>query len=220
MGRKKLIASLAASALTLSAAPAFAAEVLITFDEVQANYVPTPGTKQEITNQFAPLGVLFSDVSTPGRGAIAGKCGPGEGAVALFGFGNNGGCGDYTPNLDILFVNPLDSLSSGYTTAFSILNFDGLIQATAFDSQGNLLGTTSNYSGLLSFSGIGNISRVNLLSIDQDPTTLDTLRFEQVLGISGAVPEPTTWMLMMLGMAGIGFSMRRKDKQTLRVSFS
>ena len=35
-----------------------------------------------------------------------------------------------------------------------------------------------------------------------------------------AVPEPTTWMLMLLGMAGIGFSMRRKDKQTLRVRYA
>ena len=36
----------------------------------------------------------------------------------------------------------------------------------------------------------------------------------------GAVPEPTTWMLMLLGMAGVGFSMRRKEKQTLRVRFA
>lgn len=34
-----------------------------------------------------------------------------------------------------------------------------------------------------------------------------------------AVPEPTTWMLMLIGMAGVGLSMRRKAKQTLRVRF-
>ena len=39
-------------------------------------------------------------------------------------------------------------------------------------------------------------------------------------GSVAAVPEPTTWMLMLLGMAGIGFSMRRKDKQTLRVRYA
>jgi hypothetical protein len=38
--------------------------------------------------------------------------------------------------------------------------------------------------------------------------------------VAGAVPEPTTWMLMLLGMAGIGFSMRRKANQTLRVSYA
>ena len=36
----------------------------------------------------------------------------------------------------------------------------------------------------------------------------------------GAVPEPATWMFMLLGMAGIGFTMRRKDKQTLRVRYA
>ena len=35
-----------------------------------------------------------------------------------------------------------------------------------------------------------------------------------------AVPEPATWMFMLLGMAGVGFSMRRKDKQTLRVRYT
>lgn len=42
----------------------------------------------------------------------------------------------------------------------------------------------------------------------------------ETVGAVGAVPEPATWMMMLLGMAGIGFSMRRKDKQTLRVRFS
>ena len=36
----------------------------------------------------------------------------------------------------------------------------------------------------------------------------------------GAVPEPTTWMLMLMGMAGIGFSMRRKKDTTLRVRYA
>lgn len=35
-----------------------------------------------------------------------------------------------------------------------------------------------------------------------------------------AVPEPATWMFMLLGMAGVGFSMRRKDKQILRVRYT
>ena len=35
-----------------------------------------------------------------------------------------------------------------------------------------------------------------------------------------AVPEPTTWMLMLIGMAGVGFSMRSKRDATLRVRFA
>jgi hypothetical protein len=36
----------------------------------------------------------------------------------------------------------------------------------------------------------------------------------------GAVPEPAAWVMMLLGMAGVGFSMRRKDKNGLRVRFA
>lgn len=39
-------------------------------------------------------------------------------------------------------------------------------------------------------------------------------------GSVAAVPEPAAWMLMLLGMAGIGYSMRRKDKPTLRVRYT
>jgi phospholipase/lecithinase/hemolysin len=38
--------------------------------------------------------------------------------------------------------------------------------------------------------------------------------------VAAAVPEPSTWMLMLLGMAGVGFSMRRKANQTLRVRYA
>ena len=35
-----------------------------------------------------------------------------------------------------------------------------------------------------------------------------------------AVPEPAAWMLMLIGMGGVGYSMRRKDKPTLRVRYT
>ena len=40
------------------------------------------------------------------------------------------------------------------------------------------------------------------------------------ISVTAAVPEPATWMMMLIGMAGVGFSMRRKDKQTLRVRYT
>lgn len=43
-----------------------------------------------------------------------------------------------------------------------------------------------------------------------------TLTFAQM----AAVPEPATWMLMLMGMAGVGFSMRRKKDTTLRVRYA
>ena len=35
-----------------------------------------------------------------------------------------------------------------------------------------------------------------------------------------AIPEPATWMMMLLGFAGIGFTMRRKNKSTLQVRYT
>ena len=42
------------------------------------------------------------------------------------------------------------------------------------------------------------------------------LAFSQV----AAIPEPATWMMMLLGFAGIGFTMRRKNKSTLQVRYT
>ncbi len=42
----------------------------------------------------------------------------------------------------------------------------------------------------------------------------------ETVGSVGAVPEPATWMMMMLGMGGIGFSLRRKKQTGLRVRFA
>lgn len=41
--------------------------------------------------------------------------------------------------------------------------------------------------------------------------TFTTGRSSLVISQVAAVPEPTTWILMLLGMAGVGFSMRRRQ---------
>lgn len=203
---KQLAGVVAGSLLALSAAQA----ETITFDVAQAAYVPTPGVTQEVTDQFASLGVLFRDRSSVGHGATLGRCGPGDGPVALFGFGADfPGCGDTTPDLDILFVDPTNSANAGFTTSFSIFNYDGLVKATAYDLNGIELGSTQTYAGELSFSGIGNISRVNLLSLDQDPTTMDTLTFGTV---TAAVPEPESIALLVAGLLMVGVARKRAAK--------
>ena len=40
-------------------------------------------------------------------------------------------------------------------------------------------------------------------------STSNAFEFDKVAP-AAAVPEPTTWMLMLMGMAGIGFTIRRK----------
>jgi hypothetical protein len=49
-----------------------------------------------------------------------------------------------------------------------------------------------------------------------DPAFLDTLVIDVTTGNVGAVPEPSTWAMMLLGFAGIGFiAYRRKTKPVL-----
>ena len=38
--------------------------------------------------------------------------------------------------------------------------------------------------------------------------------------VAGAVPEPTIWVMMLLGFGGIGFAMRRRTKVRADVSFA
>ncbi len=69
-----------------------------------------------------------------------------------------------------------------------------------------------------------NYGYMNLLSGGANgfPLTITGWTFENsgaaitVLGV-GAVPEPTTWAMMLLGFAGIGAAMRRSRTATLRV---
>jgi hypothetical protein len=37
-------------------------------------------------------------------------------------------------------------------------------------------------------------------------------------GVTDAVPEPATWLTMILGMGAIGFAMRCRQKVTARVA--
>lgn len=207
---KKIITVALAAAVFATAPPVAAATVSIGFDVAQAGYTPTPGVIQNVANEFASLGVVFRDQKSPGFGATLGNCGPGNGPVSFFGYGNDYfGCGDTRPNIDIDFVDPTNMALDGTTTSFSIFNFDGLIEATAYGVSNNVLGTTSTYTGVLSFSGIGAISRVNLRSIDLDPTTMDDLSFEMVIGVN-SVPEPAAWTLMIGGFGLTGAAMRRR----------
>ena len=61
----------------------------------------------------------------------------------------------------------------------------------------------------------GDQNKVTRLRFTSSGNAFETDKFK-----IGAVPEPTTWMLMLMGMAGIGFSMRRKKDTTLRVRYA
>lgn len=57
-----------------------------------------------------------------------------------------------------------------------------------------------------------------------NPTNFGVGEFQQLrlggVAAFGAVPEPAAWMMMLVGMFGVGFSMRRKNKTGARVRFA
>lgn len=98
--------------------------------------------------------------------------------------------------------NPLTNINFSSVT-FNGVNFNALATGT------------SEFRNLLNQSMLaGDMNTLNVSG-----TTGGNASFAGNISF-GAVPEPAAWMLMMIGMAGVGYSMRRKEKQTLRVRFA
>ena len=120
--------------------------------------------------------------------------------------------GDWAP----VELTKISSLGDGFT-----YDFDALLNGTTFIGihKGGANGSGTPHAGT---NGTA-FYRINA-------SNLDTIRFAFAGGSSavlydtgmGAVPEPGTWALLMLGFAAVGFSMRhRKDgNQEVRVRYA
>lgn len=91
-------------------------------------------------------------------------------------------------------------------------SFDTRTQSVSTNGQ-NFIGITGNAGEI--FTSVGFTGAPSTTGIGE----FKQLRLGGVAAI-GAVPEPAAWMMMLFGMAGIGYSMRRKQKPTLRVRFA
>ena len=111
----------------------------------------------------------------------------------------------YRQRLSGIGTNPRTNIDFSSVTFYGIAfntvstseqEFRNLLNRTVVTGGNNVLSVAGTTGGNAAFSG--NISFASM----------------------AAVPEPTTWMLMLMGMAGIGFPMRRKEKQALRVRYT
>ncbi len=208
---KKRVLTAALLASLAFAAPAFAAPIIassngiaapaqtITFDELvfPANTL--------ITNQYAALGVTFTS---------------GLRYSPQTGFPNITGntLGNFSPYVAGPYTLSFSSLQSSAAFAMvsnsSVYTFQSFLGASLVESFDSVIGASSA-SNFFGFSG-SNFDSIRITSNSNDSFLIDNLKLSSV----GAVPEPTTWMLMLLGMVGIGFSMRRKSDTELRVRYT
>lgn len=125
--------------------------------------------------------------------------------------------GSPTFNGPVAVLFSTDQAGVGFDAGF--FNAVGSTGITAFDRNGNLLGTVSNlglgieFLGLETSDGQNRIAGVFLDLVGAEPAgfAIDNLRF----GIQGQVvnptiPEPATWAMMILGFGMVGTAMRRR----------
>lgn len=125
----------------------------------------------------------------------------------------------------------LEDVSTFLTAEFNIDAIrDGTVTINAYDAALKIIAQTTfnvftvneagqNYFGIFA----GNTTPITSIEIVAGTAQIASIGQFRVGGIAktmGAIPEPTTWMLMLIGMAGVGFSMRRKEKHTVRVRYA
>ena len=124
---------------------------------------------------------------------------------------------DFTidPSSGVFLLDLLDSssLGTGFDSAiFQILLNGSLVEGRSFDSLGSAQLFFSN--DLIDFVLDSGANKVQLV-FDETMSTGEGFSFNYDAGGSGSVPEASTWAMMLLGLAGLGFAGYRSRKGTV-----
>lgn len=123
----------------------------------------------------------------------------------------------YRLTFDLTGFNPVTASISGSWGADNIATM--LLNGAP---TGNVLSNPSNFSSLTAFSILagfnGGINTLDFVVTDQGAPT--ALRVDNLSGraqaITGAIPEPSTWAMMLLGFGAIGLGFRKNRRATLQ----
>ena len=107
----------------------------------------------------------------------------------------------------LYFGNDDPCCSSGFTTTLTV--FSGLTNLGSVTVTANMNDFVDQFIGL---SSVTSFDRVTISY--GNTTTLYTFIDDFRLGAAatGAVPEPSTWAMMLLGFGGVGVALRRRRK--------
>jgi hypothetical protein len=121
-----------------------------------------------------------------------------------FTLGNGTQTYDTTFTLDIAFTAPAGSGSN---------TFDADVTGTVHGNGGSVTINFDNTPETFNYSGGSFTVAVHDLTIDLgDPNITGTIT------LTAAVPEPSTWAMMVLGFAGVGFMTYRRKRNGLAFS--
>jgi hypothetical protein len=137
--------------------------------------------------------------------------------------------------LDVIFFVPgstTAALTNGFGAVFTDVDLANTTSLTFFDSANASLGTFFVPAGTtaaesLSFLGVdfgsAVVSRVRIASGNAalgpndggglDLVVMDDFLYGEPVAAVGAVPEPSTWAMMILGFAGVGFMTYRRQRR-------
>jgi len=184
-----------------------ASATVINFEEFPADN--TNGTIPAA--RYAGLGVTFegTDDSSTWGGLGAGN--PGTWGVQGTNGGTFAGFNGSSYSLLLLF----DALTSSFSLDASrtsgstdgTVTIQALLDGTLVGSSSQVLGGVNQWS-TLSLTGSFNQVRITGTGTGFHPFAIDNIVFS-----GGAVPEPGTWAMMLLGFGMLGFAVRRSARQ-------
>lgn len=220
---KQLLPAALASAVLTAAAPAHA------LTDATGDYLATYAGPQAQDLDILSASVLFDGSNFRLSATLADAPGTTEGAIYVWGINRGAG----TPRLT--FGAPAIG-SSVFFDAVAVMFPDGLGRVAILPAMGpptitNLPGLVEIDGDTISASFAASLLPSNGLAYEDYPFTLwsrkrvnpllDGTNAEiadfapDVGGVRAAVPEPTTWALMIIGFVGAGTALRRRSPATL-----
>lgn len=200
------VASPSAATVTLASAtivtgPYVAPPVTFDFDTALTTPTYTGGAivSGSSSGQYAaPVGGTANYFTVGGTGAAS------PAVISLVGFGS---------------ISTI-SLLLGSVDSYNTISF-GTLMGSTFTSVASFTGTqiynlangNQGISSLATFTFSGADQLINAMQVT---STNPAAEFDNIT-ITSAVPEPGTWAMMLLGFAGVGYSMRRRPANRRRM---
>lgn len=210
MNSTYLRAATAAVTLSLISVSAAAAPVLTDPGTAGAAHTvdfddPAFANSEILTNQYASQGVTFTGAAMQFSPSFSAD---GTRAIDNFAAGNTG---SVTSVYDFVFAGRTDF--AGISIEFnpnSTATFQALLNGTVLETY---VYTNTNCCSTPEFVGLGGFAfdTFRITNVTGTRFYADNLRFGSV-SIGGAVPEPATWALFILGFGVVGGTMRARRR--------